>query len=75
MAKYKIKIDREVCVGDRACTEEAPDTFAIDDEGKSVVTNPDGDPPEHILGAAKSCPFEGISLYDVETGKQVWPKT
>ena len=74
MAKYRIEIDREACAGDRACTEEAPNTFALDDEGKSTVVNPDGDPPEYIRAAAKKCPFEGITLYDTETGEKVWPR-
>ena len=74
MAKYKIEIKREACVGDRACSEEAPDTFAIDDEGKAVVADPNGDPPEYILWAAKHCVHEGITLHDAKTGKQVWPR-
>ena len=74
MGKYKIQINRDACVGDRACSEEAPDTFAIDDEGKAVVADPDGDPAEYVLWAAKHCAHDGITLHDVKTGKQVWPK-
>ena len=74
MTKYKIQVNREVCVGDRACSEEAPETFALDEDGKAVVTNVQGDPPEDVLRAAKQCVHEGITLHDAETGEQVWPR-
>jgi ferredoxin len=73
MAKYRIEIDREACVGDGLCREEALATFDLDDESKAVVTNPEGDPPEHILLAAKNCPLDAIVLRDPETGDQIWP--
>ena len=74
MVQYRIQVDREQCVGDKACSEEAPATFAIDDEMKVVITDPAGDPPENILSAAQACPFDAIVLHDSETGVQVWPK-
>ena len=74
MLKYRIDIDREACNGDRLCGEEAPNTFGLDKEGKAVVVDPQGDPPEYIRAAAKSCPLEGITLRDAVTGQQVWPR-
>ena len=74
MTKYRIQLNREVCVGDRACSEEAPETFALDEDGKTVVVDPQGDPPEQVLRAAKQCAYDGIILHDAETGEQVWPK-
>ena len=73
MAKYRIEIDRDVCAGDRLCTEEAPGTFEIDPHGKSSVMNPEGDPPEDILSAARKCPLQGITVFESQTGKKVWP--
>jgi len=75
MAKYKIEIDRNTCIGDQLCCSEAPNTFDVDDEGIAVVTNPEGDDGENILAAAKSCPVDCITLYDAETGKKVWPES
>ncbi|HUU85859.1 MAG TPA: ferredoxin [Phycisphaerae bacterium] len=72
MAKYKIEINQETCVGDKACCEEAPETFRVTD-GSSTVVNPDGDPPEDILAAARNCIHEAITLHDSETGEKVWP--
>ena len=74
MAKYRIEIDRDACVGDELCVEEAPGTFEMDDEDIAVVINPEGDDPDAILAAAEACPSEAIILYDVETGAKVWPE-
>jgi len=74
MAKYKIEIDRDTCIGDQLCVSEAPNTFDTDDDNIAVVTNPEGDDPETILNAAKACPVDAISLYDSETGEKIWPE-
>ncbi|UCF66923.1 MAG: ferredoxin [Acidobacteriota bacterium] len=74
MAKYKIEIDGDLCVGDGACCEEAPNTFVLDEDEVATVTDPEGDPPETILEAAKSCPTEAIIIYDAETGEKIWPE-
>ena len=73
MAKYKIEIDREACIGDQACVNDAPETFEIDDENIAKVKNDQGNPAEDILSAAQNCPTDAIKLFD-ESGKQVWPE-
>lgn len=62
----KIKIDREVCIGASACIAAAGKTFVLDDEGKSKVMNPSGDPEEAIRQAAAACPTAAISLEETE---------
>jgi ferredoxin len=74
MAKYKIEVDREECIGDGLCVDEAPETFEMDDEDIAVVINPEGNDPDSILEAAKSCPSDAIILHDAETGEKVWPE-
>ena len=74
MAKYKIEVDREECIGDNLCVEEAEGTFEMDDEDIAIVINPEGDDPDTILEAAKSCPVDAIILHDAETGEKVWPE-
>jgi len=74
MAKYKLEIDRNLCVGDGACVNEAPGTFEMDDESIATVTNPAGNTPEEILAAAQSCPVDAIILTDAATGEKVWPQ-
>ncbi len=74
MAKYKIEIDKEECIGDQLCCSEAPHTFDMDDEEKATVTDPEGDSPEDIRAAAESCPVDCIKLIDAESGAKVWPE-
>lgn len=74
MAVYKIEVSRELCIGDRLCCTEAPKTFDMDNDDIAVVTDPEGDPPENVLCAAKNCPVDAITLTETATGKKVWPQ-
>jgi len=74
-AKLKICIDREECIGDAICVNEAPETFDLDDDQKAVVLASDGDEREYIVEAAKSCPLDIITLTDAETGEQIYPES
>jgi len=51
-----------------------PATLDPDAEGRCTVVNPDGDPPEDILCAAKECLGGAITLYDARTGQRVYPR-
>jgi ferredoxin len=73
MTRFTIEVDRETCVGDGLCCEEAPSTFKRDAEVKVYVADPSGDPTEHILAAAKCCRLEAITLRDADTGQRIWP--
>lgn len=57
-----IRIDRERCMGSGNCSFWAPATFDLDDEGKAIVVDPDGDPRDKIQGAVDGCPTLAISL-------------
>jgi ferredoxin len=74
VAKYKIEIDAEKCIGDQACCADAPDTFEMNDDDIATVSDPEGDAPDEILTAAQSCPTDAITLVDADTGQQVWPE-
>ena len=71
--KYKITIDRNLCIGAASCVALAMKTFALDEENKATVLEGDGDPPEAIRLAAESCPTKAIVLVDSETGEQEYP--
>ena len=73
MAKYKITVDRNLCIGAGSCVAVAPKAFALDNEAKAIVlpTNTEED-DNTVLEAAKACPVAAIILHD-ETGKQVFP--
>ena len=74
MAKYKIEVDRETCIGDQLCCNEAANTFEMDDEDIAVVKDPEGDSPEDVLTAAQGCPTDAIILHDENTGEKIWPE-
>jgi len=75
MAKFRIEIDKDACVGDGLCVEEACNTFKMADGEDTVeVADPAGDEPEVILSAAQSCPTEAIILYDIKSNEKVYPE-
>ena len=71
--KYRIKIDRNLCIGAASCVALAMKTFALDSENKAVILEGDGDLPEAIKLAAESCPTKAIILENAETGEQEYP--
>ena len=71
--KWKIVIDRDLCIGAASCVALAMKTFALDAENKAVVLEGEGDVPETIKLAAESCPTKAIILEDEETGEQEYP--
>ena len=73
MSKYKVTIDRNLCIGAGSCVAIAPKVFALDSEAKAILlptANEEDD--ANILEAAKACPVAAIIIQD-ETGKQVFP--
>jgi ferredoxin len=61
-ARYSIHIDRDVCMGSGVCTVYAPRTFELDDDTKSTVADPAGDPLDQIRVAAAGCPTGAITV-------------
>lgn len=82
---YKVKVDRELCIGAASCTAVSPNAFDLDGEGKAVTKKKDGTatsdwvnesdinaPHEEILNAAKSCPVDAIIIVEVdEQGNEI----
>lgn len=79
MAKYKIKVDRDLCIGAGSCVAVAPKAFELDAEGKAVILRKDGSKSsdtssyenidsteEDLLNAAKSCPVNAIIIVEVD---------
>ena len=58
----EIEIDRDKCMGSGNCSFWAPDVFDLDDEGISVVLDPEAQPEEKIVLAAQGCPTQAISV-------------
>jgi ferredoxin len=63
------KVDEMECAGHGDCALVAPGVFEVDDVARVVGTAP----RELLIEAAESCPAGAISVYDEETGEQVYP--
>jgi ferredoxin len=59
---YRIEIDRETCMGSGVCSVYAPETFDLDDDTKSTVIDPAGNPLDQIEAAAAGCPTGAIKV-------------
>ena len=68
----RIEVDRELCFGFGDCVDTAPAVFALDDEDKATVLDPEGASVDLIVEAAQNCPVDAIRIIDSE-GEQVYP--
>ena len=73
MAKYKIKVLRDICIGAASCVAIAPKVFQLDNEAKAIILDENGETDDTILASAQSCPVNAINIED-ENGNQIWPK-
>ena len=71
----RVRVDRNVCVGNAMCTTIAPGVFALNDDRQSEAVNSAGDTEEKILEAAENCPVGAIVVEDAETGERLFPIT
>jgi len=71
-AGIRIEVDRELCFGFGDCVDTAPRVFALDDEDKAIVLDPDGATLEKIIEASQNCPVDAIIITDAE-GIQIYP--
>jgi len=74
MAKYKIKILKDKCIGAASCVGIAPKVYQLDDKNIVKLVDENGDTPENILLGAQSCPTNAIEIYDAESNEKIWPK-
>jgi ferredoxin len=58
----EIRIDPEKCMGSGNCSFWAPGTFDLGEDGIAIVTDPEGDPEDKIVVAAKGCPTQAIGV-------------
>ena len=73
MAKYKVTVDRNLCIGAGSCVAVAPKAFVLDSEAKAVVLpTVDEETDETLVEAARACPTAAIIVTD-ESGKQIFP--
>lgn len=71
---WTVEVDSAACIGAAPCTAMAPNTFALNDDGKAaILATVDQDDQETILNAARACPVAAIIIKD-ETGKVIFPE-
>lgn len=68
----KIQVDRNLCIGAGSCTAITPEVFALDNDNKAIIVNPNANTDDNILLSAQSCPTNAILLYD-EEGNKLYP--
>lgn len=73
--KWKVTVDRTLCIGAASCMAVAPKAFALDEKNKAyVLDTANEEDKEVILDAAKVCPVDAIIITERQTGKRVFPK-
>lgn len=73
MRRLRVEVDYHRCVGSSICVLTAPRTFTLNEQGQSAVLDPVGDAPETVLEAAEGCPTMAITVFDADTGEQLFP--
>lgn len=72
--KYKVWVDRDLCIGAATCVAIASKTFVLDSQAKAIILDTtEQDLDETIIDAAKGCPVAAIIIED-EKGEKVFPK-
>ncbi|GIW63058.1 MAG: hypothetical protein KatS3mg090_0884 [Patescibacteria group bacterium] len=71
--KYKVWVDRDLCIGAGTCVAVAVKTFALDSEMKAVVINTaEEENFDTIVEAARACPVTAIFIED-DQGNKIFP--
>ena len=65
MPKYKLEVNKEICIGCGNCANVCPAAFEMKD-GKAVLKRKEVENVTCEDEAAKSCPVEAITIKKVE---------
>jgi ferredoxin len=71
MMRWKISVDKNVCISSAMCVALATDWFVLDEQQRSGPVEAEIDPDALVRDAVASCPSEAISLVDADTGQPV----
>ena len=74
VGKYKVWVDRNLCIGAAACVAVTPNAYELDNESKAVIIDSINEETiESLINSAKSCPTDAIIIED-ENGKRLYPR-
>ncbi|MFF8956217.1 ferredoxin [Streptomyces sp. NPDC014894] len=71
--RWRIEVDRSVCIGSGMCVGTAPDGFRLDEARQAHPTAAESEASETALEAAESCPVEAITITVSASGEPVFP--
>ena len=71
MHEIEAAVDRSLCVGSGPCFVIAPGAFALDEDMKAFVVDPDSETEDRLIEAAQQCPTAAIYLS--RQGKSLFP--
>ncbi|MGW1376360.1 ferredoxin [Streptomyces sp. NPDC002446] len=71
--RWRVEVDRSVCIGSGMCVGAAPDGFRLDTARQSHPVAPETDAAEGVLAAAEGCPVEAIIVTVAGSGEVVFP--
>ncbi|MEU2870329.1 ferredoxin [Streptomyces olivoreticuli] len=70
--RWRVTVDRTVCVGSGLCAATAPGAFRLDATRRSHPVEESAAPSDAVLEAAEGCPVEAITIRG-SAGKPVFP--
>ncbi|MFJ9472086.1 ferredoxin [Streptomyces caniferus] len=71
--RWRVEVDRSICIGSGMCAGTAPDGFRLDSARQSHPVAPETDADEGVLAAAEACPVEAITLTVAGSDEVVFP--
>lgn len=65
MSNFKVRVDKNACIGCGLCVDICPSVFDLDPQGLSEATIATVDPSfnNSLKKAANACPTNAIALY------------
>ncbi|MFK0290749.1 ferredoxin [Streptomyces sp. NPDC090442] len=71
--RWRVAVDRGVCIGSGLCAGTAPERFRLDAARQSHPVEPETEAAESVLAAAEGCPVEAIAITGAGSGEVVFP--
>ena len=66
MAKPRVEVDQQMCIGSGNCVEVAKGVFQLNDEDKAEVVDPTAQDIETLRKAEEQCPVAAILVEEPE---------